>query len=92
MHFLRWLGRLFKPPIFVVSLENAHATALKGNLSVEFLADCADLASKRGISEGRLMGVWKSGSVVLEFSPEIPEEHHQVFRNLWGLYRRRHKR
>jgi len=92
VNFLRWLARLFRPPVFIVSLHDGHATAEKGNLSVAFLAECSDLAKKRGIQEGRLYGIWKQGSTSLEFSTEIPEEHHQVFRNVWGLHRRRHKR
>lgn len=92
MGFVHWLRRLIRRPLFVVHLHDGHATAEKGNLSVGFLTECADLAGKRGIEEGRLFGVWKSGAVSLEFSSGIPEEHHQVFRNLWGLYRGRHKR
>ncbi len=92
MGFFRWLRSLISPPVFIVSLHDGHATAEKGNLSVAFLADCSDLAMKRGIRSGRLYGIWKSGAVSLEFSPEIPDEHHQVFRNVWGLHRRRHKR
>ena len=92
MGFFSWLARLVKPPVFIVSLHDGHATAVKGNLSVAFLTECSDLAIKRGIRSGRLYGVWKAGAVSLEFSPEIAEEHHQVFRNVWGLHRRRHKR
>jgi len=92
MSFFSWLSRLVRRPVFVVSLKDSHATAEKGNLSVAFLAECSELAKKRGIQEGRLYGIWKQGSTSLEFSTEIPEEHHQVFRNVWGLHRRRHKR
>ena len=92
MGFFRWLARLIKRPLFIVYLHDGHATAEKGNLSVAFLSECADLAGKRGITEARLFGVWKSGAVALEFSPGFPPEHEQVFRNLWGVYQRRHKR
>ena len=92
MRLFRWLARLVHPPVFVVLLHDGHATAEKGNLSVAFLTECSDLAKKRGIQEGRVYGVMKAGSVSLEFSPEIPEDHHQVIRNVWGLHRRRHKR
>lgn len=92
MGFFSWLARLVRRPVFIVHLHDGHATAEKGNLSLAFLADCVDLAAKRGISRGRLFGVWKGDGVSLEFSPDIPEEHHQVFRNVWGLHRRRHKR
>lgn len=92
MGLLRWFRRLLNPPVFVVLLHDGHATAEKGNLSVAFLTECSDLAKKRGIQEGRVYGVWKADAVSLEFSPEIPEDQHQVFRNVWGLHRRRHKR
>ena len=92
MGFFSWLVRLINRPVFIVSLHDGHATAVKGNLSVAFLTECSDLAIKRGIRSGRLYGVWKKDAVLLEFSPDIPEEHRQVFRNVWGLHRRRHKR
>ena len=92
MGFIRWIRRLINPPVFVVFLHDGHATAEKGNLSVRFLTECSDLAKKRGIQDGRVYGVWKSDAVSLEFSPEIPEDHHQDIRDLWRLHRRRHKR
>lgn len=92
MPIFPWLLRLLNPPVFVVFLHDGHATAEKGNLSVSFLTECSDVAKKRGIQAGRLYGVSKRDGVSLEFSPEIPEDHHQVFRNVWGQHRRRHKR
>jgi hypothetical protein len=91
MPLFPWLLRLLKPPIFVVHLRDGHATPKKGHLSVAFLAECASLSKKRGV-DGHLYGVWKNKAISIEFSPDIPDEHRQVFRNVWGVHRARHKR
>ena len=91
MPLFPWILRLLNPPIFIVRLHDGHATPEKGHLAVRFLAECASLAKKRGV-EGRFYGVWRNGAISLDFSPEIPRDHHQVFRNVWGVHRGRHKR
>ena len=89
--FFSWLGRLIDPPLFVVEIEEGVARASKGSPSPGFLSDCSDVAKTFEIKRGRLFGHRSGGGISLRFSPEIPEDSHQRFRNVLGFHGNRIK-
>jgi hypothetical protein len=89
--FFSWLGRLIDPPVFVVEFEDGAARASKGSPSPGFLSDCSDVAKTFEIRSGRIYAHRNGAALQLRFSPEIPEESHQRFRNVLGFHGNRIK-
>lgn len=86
-----WLGRLIDPPVFVVEIEEGAARASKGSPAPGFLGDCSDVAKTFEIHSGRIYTHRNGGALQLRFSPEIPEESRQRFRNVLGFHGNRIK-
>jgi hypothetical protein len=89
---LDWLIRLIIPPEFVIELRDGSATGRKGAIPGPFLSDCSDIARHFQLQGGRIYGTRGRGGLVLEFSPDLPPESHQRFRNLFGTYRHRFRK
>jgi hypothetical protein len=76
--------RLVRPrPRFVVAIRNRRAVARRGHVPRGFLQDCDAIVAMYEIPDGSIR-VYESGaSTRLVFSPSIPAEYHQNFRNVW---------
>jgi hypothetical protein len=83
-----WLQRLAMPPEFVVAFTPHGPQCRRGRVPTGWLADCAAVAHDFGIVAGNVDAVRVAGGLRLRFSPEIPREAHQRFRNVFGALAR----
>lgn len=86
---LYWLHRLAKPPIFVIELQAGAARLTKGSVPASWTSDCGEIAAEFGIVHGYVEGVRSPWGVGLRFSPGVPKECHQRFRNVFATHLRR---
>lgn len=81
------IGELFSPSIFEISIKDGKAILAKGNVLMEFVQDCSDIANQNKLSEGAITGVKGKYGIELRFSDNIPEPVRQRFRNVWGYHK-----
>ncbi len=85
--FFSKLYWFFFPPAFVIKLVEGRAKLVRSEeLPHRMLADFSELAANHQLSQGTIYGVRSQGSLVLEFSPDIPCALHQRFRNVAHIY------
>ncbi|MBI4601861.1 MAG: DUF3634 family protein [Planctomycetes bacterium] len=78
---------LFRPRAeLVVLIRGGKPEVRRGKVSGRVLQDWALICRDWGIREGTIRGVRVGRDhVSLRFSREIAPEHHQRFRNAWGV-------
>jgi hypothetical protein len=81
-----WLKRLAVPPVFVIELEGGRARLTKGMATALWTSDCAEIAAEFGIAHGYVEGVRTPWGLGLRFSPDVPKECHQRFRNVFATH------
>lgn len=82
-----WIRRLANPPSLVIRIDNGSARPTKGTPPPGFVAACNDVARDFGINSGYVEVVPRMHGATLRFSPDICQDSHQRFRNVWGAVR-----
>ncbi|MCZ6795116.1 MAG: DUF3634 family protein [Planctomycetota bacterium] len=78
----------FRPrpdPSFILEIRDGRLEVSRGKVARRFLQECRRLVDAHGIADGTIRGFGDAEHVSLEFSREIPEAHHQRFRNVFHL-------
>jgi hypothetical protein len=73
-------------PEFEIRIDERGVSVKRGKISGRFVGECQAICRDWGITTGTVKGVRTRDGVVLRFSPEVPPEHHQRFRNAWGIH------
>ncbi len=76
-----WLS----PPAFTVELDADGARLVQGRLPDRVVAEFAEVARLAHLTAGTIYGIAHGDNTTLEFSPNIPHNHRQRFRNAWGF-------
>ncbi len=71
---------------FVLAIDEGKVRLKRGKVLGQFVAECQQICAEWKVERGSIRGVRYSGRVALRFSREIPPEHHQRFRNAWGMH------
>ena len=73
-------------PEFELEICDGRVEVKRGKVSGRFVAECQLICDQWKISASRVSGVRGSdGRISLRFSKAILSEHHQRFRNAWGM-------
>lgn len=76
----------FRPvPALVLRIDHGKVSVRRGKVPGRFVGECQQICTDWKISAGTVKGFRVAGRVSLRFSREIPPEHHQRFRNAWGI-------
>jgi hypothetical protein len=73
---------------FVLRIREGKVEVAKGTPPPQFTNECRRLCETWNVRGGAVKGMRRGRRIRLEFDREVPGEHHQRFRNLWGLYGR----
>lgn len=74
-------------PEWEVLIRDGQATVVHGKVNGRFVAECQMICDQWKVSRGRVAGSRNpDGRISLRFSREIPPQHHQRFRNAWGMH------
>lgn len=85
------LWRLIVRPLFVIDVRDGAARLRRGEPPPALLVEFSDVARDLGVSSGTIYGVRARHGLTLEFSPDIPTNAHQRFRNVLAVHRHRIK-
>src|SRR5262245_17237844 len=71
---------------FVLRIREGKVRVGRGKPPPHFVHECEQLCETWNVQSGAVKGIRRGRRIRLDFSRAVPEEHHQRFRNLWGLY------
>ena len=74
--------------VFVIRVRSRVPFLTKGKVSQAFVAELAEVLQAQGVQRGSIIGVRRRGTVLLEFSRDIPNSVRQALRNVWSMHRR----
>ena len=82
--FLHWLTQRANPSLCTVEFTAGGVSCRSGTPPPGCLADVADVAGAFHLTRGTLDVVRRDGRLQLRFSPDVPVDCHQRFRNVLG--------
>lgn len=85
-HLAYWLHRLANPPLLAIRIRDRVATSSRGKAPPGLLEACSDVAADFAIDAGHLHVAPGFPGARIRFSPHIPDESHQRFRNVIGAH------
>jgi hypothetical protein len=72
--------------LFVVRLARGEPRAAAGTVTRAFLAEVRAIATRHGVTRGRIAGVEQGTDIRLVFSRHFPPVSRQQLRNWWGIH------
>ena len=87
LELLTRIIRVLFPPAFTITLEDGVARSTQGKVTGRAVSGFTDVARQQAIAKGRIYGVRKGGSILLQFSSNISAPDRQRFRNVWQMNR-----
>ena len=85
------IRRLLNPPIFAIELRDGPAVVRSGEPPAGLVAEFSSTARDLDLVRGTIYARRASHGLTIDFSSDIPDNVHQRFRNVFGLYRQRIK-
>jgi hypothetical protein len=83
------LSATFGGTVFEVEIHGGSARLVRGSAPGTLVGDFSDVAEAFEIREGTIRAVRKGDGLTLAFSPGIPVDAHQRFRNILGVHQHR---